>query len=201
MNDNKQDTSFLAKYGILEPAGHKNMIDVPCRILQSPNVFYNDKKPLSVNGGQWRMQNKRFVKTVELHKWAILWLTKNPSWSLEENQFVREKLLEGVKHSFVKNGIAIKKLPVVQVLLDQSVENIFELIDKNMKNPQLVMFVISEGDNVYGHIKSIADLKYGITTQCLNFDKLTAQMNMEVKLKDTPAVSTVKPVYIGPTLK
>jgi eukaryotic translation initiation factor 2C len=153
------------------------MLQVKARVLDPANVYYNDMKPLQARNGQWRMMNKKFINTVRLEKWIIV-------WRMQVNDETRKLFLDSAKNSFTKNGLEFAKPPIVQTLVskDMNIEKVFELINKNCQNPQLVLFILSDRDDEYAELKSAADQTYGISTQCLKYDKLMSQMRDERKL-------------------
>ena len=97
-NEGKHDDALLTQFGIVtsKPRQAKQMLEVKARVLDAPSVIYSDSKPLRANNGQWRMQNKRFVSTVRIEKWLVIWMVTNTRISVEENQFTRDKFLEGI---------------------------------------------------------------------------------------------------------
>jgi hypothetical protein len=174
LTENHHDAKLLAEFGIKETS--KEMLHVKARILEPVNVFYNDFKPLRVNNGSWRMMNKKFVTTVRLERWIVVW--RGVVSEEAKNQF-----LIGAKNSFTKNGLEIVKPPIAQVLPSKtkSIEDVFKLIQANCPNPQLVVMIIDDSDDEYARLKELADKTYGITTQCLRFSKLNSQMYDERK--------------------
>jgi eukaryotic translation initiation factor 2C len=123
------------------------------------------------------MMNKKFINTVNLTNWVVV-------WRMEESESNRKLFLNSARESFTKNGLNLARAPMVQTLTAKkmSIETVFELIKKNCPNPQLVMFIIDERDNEYAELKTAADQTYGMATQCLKYDKLMSQMRDERKL-------------------
>jgi eukaryotic translation initiation factor 2C len=177
VNETHHDKALLADFGIKEnPDVVKNMLTVQARILNPVNVYYNDFRPVRASNGSWRMINKKFLQTIKLEKWIVIWRVE------KANEDFKNRFLDSARDSFTKNGLVFSKAPIVQQLGKLSVEEVFNLINKNCPNPQLVIFIIEDKNDEYAKIKSNAELKFGIVTQCLKFEKLSDQMRDNRKL-------------------
>lgn len=173
-----KDVKLLENFGIRE-VQRKEMASCQARILDPINVFCN--QVIRTRDGQWRMQNHHeFKQPAEMASWLIVWQCKDERKDDKYNDMVRLKLRQGLVETMKSNGIKMSE-PIMQNLSKFSVEEIFNLIRQKMKRtPDLVVFIINDLDDVYEQIKSIAELKMGVVTQCMRFDKLVSQMDFRV---------------------
>lgn len=168
MNEKQTNSSLLKKIGILTNP-NRSMTTVDARILDQPKTL---NKPFT------------YFKPVPIEKWICIWMHEDANNRKERNELIRNKFICGVKNTFSKT-LTIKSQPVIQVLSKQTVDEIFDLINKNCPNPNLVIFIIEDSEEEYARIKSLGDLKFGIPTQCINYSKLVSKIDLRIPLEET----------------
>lgn len=160
------------------------MIECQARVLDPISISYKNNQILRTRDGQWRMANQHFFKlTMQLTNWMIIWTCKDQRKNDDYNKFIRQKLLLSMKNTFKNNGLEIMRPPNEQVLENFTIEAIFKMIkEKCAAKPQLIIFIINDMDDKYDRIKSLAELEYGLVTQCLKLEKLMSQMDLNLPL-------------------
>lgn len=177
MTENVQDEHYLQEFGIIN-CNKTVMTKVNARVLKSPNVYYENHKVPRIDNGKWRMANNmKFYAKIKLQFWMVVWIVKMPDE--KDLEYYKGKLFEGIKHSFPLVGLDPRQ-PKFLYLPDKSMPEVFNTIRQasGTLKPQIVMFVFNE-THERDEIKKIAenDKTYGLMTQCIKFDKFSAQID------------------------
>lgn len=177
-----KDSTLLSNFGLKE-VERKQMVECRARILDPVNILCNKNQVIRSRDGQWRLQNRHmFMQPAELSgTWLIIWQCRNQHKSKDYNDLVQQKLRHGLVNTMKSVGIRVDKEPNVQDLSRFSVDQMFQLMQQKLQQkPQLVVFIINDENDCYNNIKSTAELKLGLITQCMRFDKLEKQMDFKV---------------------
>lgn len=174
------DKNLLAQFGLIEDSqGSKAMMKVKARLLDSISLKLQAPQPIQVRCGKFQIANQKLLTSPNLAKWIIIWRVR-PSRQEQQTQ-----LMAGLQEAFKVHYVGQFKPPVVQTLPSSefSVEQVFEMIQSKFPNPELVIMVISDRvQDEYSTIKLVAETKYGIMTQCINFENLSKQLIDKYKL-------------------
>lgn len=149
----------------------KEMITVPARILNPPNLLYGGKKTTNPRNGAWNLVGTKFSQCASIKKWTCLWIRK---------QGAREKLTdpETAIDMFYRrmrdHGLSLPPptKPYMQILLNnddrENRKNIREAFKKIMKEfPFLAVLLPSPEGKIFDYVKYAGDLKTGILTHCM----------------------------------
>ena len=198
MNGNKYDLDLLSAFGIkkdVKKTAEENLMTVvKARVLKAPKVFYKGNKPVEVKRGQWNLINQTLYKTSMIENWLIIWMAEERHKNKADNEMIRQQFMKSAKDVFQASGLMVGK-PIVQILLDHSVENIFELIKRNCPNVKIVLFIIHDENENYNKIK-IGEKEHGITTQCLKLDKIVSYINFDPRCSN-PNKERAMSQYLG----
>lgn len=137
-------------------------IDVEGRVLDSPNLQYNNAEIIKPIDGSWTMRNNKFLHGATIESWVLL--------NFSDVEF---KILEEFSKSLVdmgrKTGMRIGPPEFIETfnLSRCDLKNLFLKIKMKYK-ADLVVIVISPKDKfIYGKIKLIAEIDIGLITQCI----------------------------------
>lgn len=166
------------------------------RILPAPQVKYKSSTAQIQNAG-WNLRNVQFPQGGTLKNWAVLAIMDNG-----RNDFTNFDHLKSVIRLFVNmcktSGMVIvdneprawakANLPQRDMQADPMRDNarhtiekeLSTMCDKNSKlkpgqssTPNFLIVLLSSDDkNVYNHIKSLVDCKFGIPTVCCQSEKI-----------------------------
>lgn len=172
-----------------EPFGFRvatDMLTVPGRILQAPQIQYA-KKTAKANNGSWNCAEQVFVKGGSFIGWGACVLNVRGRHTLRQNpqgdMLPRDELIDTLK-SYLKNyGLQMgnwgstAERTLEPLNLGNRAKNtatLDELFFAASKRPINMLFIIiPEPDKwLYAKIKFLADTKYGIHTICSVGSKL-----------------------------
>ncbi|CAG8906164.1 unnamed protein product [Penicillium egyptiacum] len=154
----------------------KEMITVPARILNPPNLLYGGKKTTNPRNGSWNLVGTKFAQGANIGKWTCLWIGKRGL----------DAKMDPVPHidAFYKkmrdHGLSLPPpdKPFRHVWLgpeDRDNRNVIkgafkEFMEK--KYPFLVVLLPTTEGKIFDYVKYAGDLKTGILTHCILYDKL-----------------------------
>jgi eukaryotic translation initiation factor 2C len=154
----------------------KEMITVPARILNPPNLLYGGRKTTNPRNGSWNLVNTKFAQCASISKWTVLWVRKRgmkqPDTPIPN--------IDGFYRKMRDHGLTLPPFdkPHHEVMLGlDDRENRSLLKDKfkdlaNKSYPFLVVVLpTTEGKN-FDYVKYAGDLKTGILTHCILYDKV-----------------------------
>ncbi|OJJ46103.1 hypothetical protein ASPZODRAFT_133093 [Penicilliopsis zonata CBS 506.65] len=185
------------------------LITVTGRVLQSPRVFYKDKKMIETSNGSWNMIKIKFFKPAQLLSWTWLYIDGQRGRRFFQNQPLEDTVSRlGAKLS--EMGVQTNPaLPGMKITL--SGNNTFEEIDKaigalmDRHRPSLI-FTISHNDDseIYNSIKQICDLRRGVrnvNVLAQKFDgandQYFANVGLKINLKLGGANQALNPAEMG----
>ena len=178
------------------------LITIQARVLGAPRVLYctpqsfTTKKPASVSDGSWDLRGIKVSYPGTIRSWTMVALKmgpQNPFSSLEEANAVRDRFAGALRTL----GISVPNSSAPNVTLrnltfatwQKELDELFANFAKDFQHLFLV-FPKKQPEYIYGKIKSMADVKYGIITTCMDGSKLIkgqpqymANVGLKVNLK------------------
>lgn len=183
----RNDLAFLSNFGI--KICESRMQEVSARVLNSPKVLYQNKiKEIDQKleyKGTWLFDNSiKLFRAEELKSWAIVWLANRDTRKSKRMPInvVKDKLFEFIQKVFASHGVRNAEPEWIDAEEISEIEA-FASVKENIKNPQLVIFVINDNSQ-YEEIKHFAerDSQYGFVTQCMRLEKLGQFIDNDSKL-------------------
>ncbi|KAL4957388.1 ribonuclease H-like domain-containing protein [Aspergillus filifer] len=145
-----------------------SLITVPGRVLDSPNVYYNNNKQVAPIAGSWNMRSIRFSTTTKLQSWASLYF-KFPG---NKEVFPTSKDMSDCLNAFAAK---LREVGVMtngpksenQIVLDRDnyASRVNEEIGKLMEThkPQIILTILPYNDTgLYNCIKQACDVRHGV---------------------------------------
>lgn len=155
----------------------KEMITVPGRILNPPNLLYGGKKTTNPRNGSWNLVGTKFAQCASISKWTCLWLRKRGATDKERLKNPDSEM-DAFYRKLRDHGLSLPppSKPYLQVLLGvDDRENrglIKDAFKKIMKEfPFLVVLLPSTEGKIFDYVKYAGDLKTGVLTHCMLSDK------------------------------
>ncbi|PGH17512.1 hypothetical protein AJ79_01112 [Helicocarpus griseus UAMH5409] len=160
------------------------LITVPARVLQGPQVIYKSKETTNANFGSWNMYSNKFTFAKGLQDWACMWLKtpddSNPVW--RNSTDLNERSLKPFITKLKEVGMDVE-IPGFYTLSDNE-ETIAENIrcalaveEKKSKRPKLLFFILPVHTPLYNRIKYICDVEIGIHSVCVVAKKFAKPNN------------------------
>lgn len=159
----------------------QQMITVPARILNAPNLVYA-KKVTKIQFGSWNLQRTKFSEGATIKAWSCVTIRRrgDPPPNVEfEMNFLFKKLRE--------HGIALpppqKPYPSVDLSFDRE-KNRISLRDilTKAKSKGLELLIITLPDtegSTFDYIKFVGDLKLGVLTHCMILEKFQKRQGQD----------------------
>ncbi|KAJ6641425.1 Protein argonaute-2, partial [Pseudolycoriella hygida] len=135
---------------------------VPIRQLEAPKLVYGGNKTVQPQTGVWRGENMQFLMPKTRVQWAIL--NTNDKTSRIELKELAEKL----QQYSVPTGLQLAAKPVTIQSYGET-HKIEAFLHKVGQGQQIhIVFVVipASGSN-YSKIKQMAEINYGVLTQCI----------------------------------
>ena len=179
-NSKYKDDPYCKEFGISVSG---EMATLTARILDAPSIEYAGGKSTVINKaspGKWFQDRNQFVAAVKVTNWTLLDLAQ-----LSEDQ--TKQLINGfagvakdLGMSFNKNisEILILKGSMKEAedegnYLESKIKKVIEHFRAKNKKLELVVIAFPyKAGFVYGKIKQLCDMKYGLVTQCLIKDNV-----------------------------
>lgn len=159
----------------------RQMITVPARILNAPNLVYA-KKVTKVQFGSWNLQRTKFSECATIKSWSCVTIRRrgDPPPNVEfEMNILFKKLRE--------HGIVLpppqKPYPSVDLSFDREKNRVSlrDILTKG-KSKGLALLIITLPDTegaTFDYIKFVGDLKVGILTHCMILEKFQKRQGQE----------------------
>ncbi|RWS27993.1 eukaryotic translation initiation factor 2C-like protein [Leptotrombidium deliense] len=169
LRDGKQ---FMNEFGI---SLNKNLVKFCARVIPAPKLKFGDNFVTEeLSEGDWDLlkpERKQCQYGVVINKWILVDLSVNNNWL--PDSFIAEfqkTLLNTAKQ------MGITMYPSISgdwsqhnfTNIDNLRECVFEEAVKQIPNLQLILFIIPDGSSCYHSLKILADLEFGVVTQCVN---------------------------------
>ena len=164
--DSYEDNPYTKEFGI---SIDDRMMNITGRVLEAPTLHYLDNKGtkeggnVQVNGGSWRMGQRKFTEGKSLASWGVLNLTTLQQGEVEEfvNKLRKEGRNCGLTIDYPRYASGRDERQVVRFF-----EDLFENIKQEQKQgPQLIMVIGLKKGAVRDLVKHTSDVIYGIPSQ------------------------------------
>ncbi|KAI2627795.1 Piwi-domain-containing protein [Hypoxylon sp. NC1633] len=153
----------LERFGV---EAEQKLIMVDGRVLQKPTVTYLNG---SVNRDTWNLATFQFSDGRRMPKWSYVLITDPTGHNPYKNGGDLDDLERLLKSQLQGNGVTYED-PTDKFTIDDptAAENLF----RRLKGSRIgLVFIILPGNvnaNTYNHIKGLGDIRYGITTICVD---------------------------------
>ncbi|KAL4798294.1 ribonuclease H-like domain-containing protein [Aspergillus venezuelensis] len=154
-----------------------SLITVPGRVLNSPNVYYNNNKPVAPIAGSWNMKSIRFSTTTKLQSWAYLYLHDPGSKPVFSTPKDLSDCLKAFAAKLREVGVmANSPITGSRIVLDSNYAGKInaEISDLMIKHkPQMILTILPKNDTgLYNCIKQACDIRHGVR----NINVLASQL-------------------------
>ncbi|CAF4025256.1 unnamed protein product [Rotaria sp. Silwood2] len=157
----------------------KEMLEINARVLSPPEIKYRRRGQGEVieyvNCGTWRIRNW-FYTTSKIHSWGMIYFGDTPD---EYTNNVLEDFQDRLPKLLRRNGFIIHTDP--SLIIKSSRENDIHrtLLDASKEKWQLAIVILNSytTDTLYSIVKSHANQKIGLMTQCVNYQALKHNIN------------------------
>ncbi|CAI7659783.1 unnamed protein product [Penicillium viridicatum] len=154
----------------------KEMITVPARILNPPNLLYGGRKAANPRNGSWNLIGTKFYQGANIQKWTCLSIRRRGSTSKLENP---EREMDAFYRKLRDHGLSLPapSKPYLNVFIGgddrENRDALKEAIKKVSKEsfPFLVVLLPSTEGKIFDFIKYAGDLKTGVLTHCMLAEK------------------------------
>ncbi|KAJ5597513.1 hypothetical protein N7537_007597 [Penicillium hordei] len=154
----------------------KEMLTVPARILNPPNLLYGGKKTTNPRNGSWNLIGTKFSQGANIKKWTCLWIRKRGDDKAKLKN--PEPEMDAFYRKLRDHGLSLPapSKPYLQVLIGsddrENRDMIKEAFKKIMKEfPFLIVLLPTTEGKIFDYIKYAGDLKTGVLTHCMLGDK------------------------------
>ena len=179
-NSKYKDDPYCKEFGISVSG---EMATLTARILDAPAIEYAGGKSTVINKaspGKWFQDRNQFVVAVKVTNWTLLDLAQ-----LSEDQ--TKQLISGFGSVAKDMGMSFNKnISDILILkgsmkdcedegyyLESKIKKVIEHFKAKNKKLELVVIAFPyKAGFVYGKIKQLCDMKYGLVTQCLIKDNV-----------------------------
>ncbi|CDM37030.1 hypothetical protein CBS147339_2295 [Penicillium roqueforti] len=153
----------------------REMITVPARILNPPNLLYGGKKTTNPRNGSWNLIGTKFARGASISKWSCLWLRKRGKEDALKNPEIE---MDAFYRKLRDHGLTLPppSKPYLSVLLGpddrQNRDMIKDAFKKLMREfPFLVVLLPTTEGKIFDYVKYAGDLKTGVLTHCMLSEK------------------------------
>lgn len=155
---------FSKEFGIRISPNPLNFIG---RMLDPPNIMYNQQQQIRPSNGSWDMRGKKFYEGVNIDHWMLL--------SFSSSRFCNQNSLENfavmLRNGGRNVGVNFAQPEAIKIFQrrDGKPSNIIKQAKRIQTQLQLVIVVLpADGSEIiYSEIKSIAETEIGLMTQCI----------------------------------
>ena len=157
----------------------KEMITVPARILNPPNLLYGGKKTTNPRNGSWNLIGTKFSQGANIKKWTCLWLRKRGMKPTDVKLHNPDPEMDAFYRKLRDHGLSLPapSKPYLQVMLgsdDAENRDMIRGAFKKIANelfPFLVVLLPTTETKIFDYVKYAGDLKTGILTHCMLSNK------------------------------
>ncbi|KAF8776763.1 Protein argonaute-3 like protein [Argiope bruennichi] len=141
------------------------------RVLEAPNVRYQNETSVKPNNGSWDMRDKQYFRGAEINSW-VLFSFSNPRWCRMDCLERFAKLLVNIAH---EQGIRINRPAVIDIvdMRRQAIQNILKDAQKRFQAELAVIVVPGNNKTIYGEVKQAAETMLGLVTQCIRDENVS----------------------------
>ncbi|KAJ5168119.1 uncharacterized protein N7482_003713 [Penicillium canariense] len=154
------------------------MVAVPARILQAPNLKYG-ASTLQPKNGSWNLRDHKFCAGSSIGRWAGVVLTRGyPPRNDPTKAF--QQFHNNMKGLGLKISPPLLPLLFIDLHKDDASKQIGQINDmftklRNNKVDLAVILLPPGADRIFDHIKWVGDTKVGMLTHCCLLDKFTKE--------------------------
>lgn len=146
-------------------------LSVEGRVIEAPNVRYQNETSVKPKDGSWDMKNKQYFRGAEINSWILL--------SFANSRYCRHESLENFAKLLCRiaseQGIAMRH-PAVIDMVDSRRQKVHEILIQFQKiyNADLAVVVVPGNNKViYGEVKQAAETALGLVTQCIKEENVS----------------------------
>ena len=154
------------------------MIVLPVRVLQPPQLSYGTGRPIIPSGGRWNIISSRFKRPATLTSWGVVGVIDGGRIDPQQVQ----ELATSFGNKLRACGMTVQSEPKIlptRALPNpeqdpgrrQALEYIEEAVRK-LGTPKMVLFLLMRRDGfIYPGIKTLCDTKLGVHSICMQLEK------------------------------
>lgn len=146
-------------------------LELTGRVLEAPNVRYQNETSVKPVDGSWDMRNKQYFRGAEINSW-VLFSFSNPRWCKFECLEKFAKLLCNIAH---EQGIRINRPALIDIvdMRRQTIQNVLKEAQNKFQAELAVIVVPGNNKAVYGEVKQAAETTLGLVTQCIKDENVS----------------------------
>lgn len=146
------------------------------RVIDPPNVRYNNDRRIMPRDGSWDMRDKQFFRGAEITSWVLL--------SYANERFCNRQALNKFSDMLCsigrESGITLGRPDAVEIFGDRNVrvDATLQRVLRNIQGVTLAVIVLPDRNAViYGEVKQAAEKELGLVTQCVKAFNVTRKCN------------------------
>ncbi|KXG53098.1 uncharacterized protein PGRI_001480 [Penicillium griseofulvum] len=151
------------------------MVTVPARILNAPNLLYGSKKTASPRNGSWNLINTKFAQGAQIGKWTCLVIRKK---NVNDGLANADGAMDAFYRKLRDHGLSLPapSKPYASVLLDKDEKENREILKEPFKKfagvyPFVVVLLPNTDGKIFDFVKYAGDIKTGVLTHCMQSSK------------------------------
>ena len=151
-----------------------NLITVPGRVLNAPNVQYRQGKNANTRFGSWNMQSIQFTASMAVPTWS--WLQISDGY----NNIDLSSALKDFQTELKNCGLNVPPPLPGRTINPTELDSILNSLDPgaNLQHPKLLLVILPRVDTeLYNQIKCLGDIKKGVHTICVVASKFAKPRN------------------------
>ncbi|KAJ6014512.1 hypothetical protein N7540_009103 [Penicillium herquei] len=163
----------------------KQMIGVPGRILNPPNLRYGGNKTVKPFNGSWNLREFKFTQGPEYRPWGVFVFANSSKWARVSESWrggsEPDKSINNFLQSLAGLGVSWYKPQLIKVSVynqsnyRQVIAAAFQsTIDQDTKKNKYLFMLTLMFDNeekVFNFVKWQGDVRFGILTHCAKIEK------------------------------
>ncbi|XP_067121683.1 protein argonaute-2-like [Centruroides vittatus] len=141
-----------------------NPVNFTGRVLNAPQITYQQNQAITPFNGSWDMKGKRFFTGASIEKWMLL--------SFSTARFCDENALDNFVRMLINGGrnVGVYFAPPLVIKRftrrDGRPADLLRQASSMYKGLQLVIIVLP-AENIYSEVKAVAETELGLMTQCI----------------------------------
>ncbi|XP_055305200.1 protein argonaute-2-like [Sitodiplosis mosellana] len=150
-----------------------NFAKVPARLLDPPVIEYSNKT-MKPSRGVWRGENSAFLLPQAANEWSIL----NTNFRTKPNEL--KDLAKMLYNTSRATGLQLAEHPSdIRTISDRETNKIKQEMERLGKENRIkILFVIiPDSGPTYSQIKKMAEIDYGVLTQCIKGGTVSRKRN------------------------
>ncbi|OQE42916.1 hypothetical protein PENCOP_c003G05851 [Penicillium coprophilum] len=154
------------------------MITVPARILNPPNLLYGAKKTASPRNGSWNLVNTRFAQGAQITKWTCFSIRKKATNGTKDSFTDPDTQMDAFYRKLRDHGLSLPppSKPYLSVILGSTDDENRNIIRGSFKKfagvfPFVVILLPGTEGKIFDFVKYAGDIKTGVLTHCMQYSK------------------------------